>query len=211
MTQAKAIQPKIPKAKALAKEIKLKCDQLPKGKFTPDKKIEIQLIDEDGIVYTANVSPKSYRQAEAEVAEFENWMLVVSGKLQIAEQGCNILGAGIKVFEWKENILEGIKRTKTKVAQARVVKREISIKFSTEFPRAVPMPNKQVKVELIDDEEITYIASIKRKHWHTAETDAAEFENWMALVGGKLSINEQYYNILEPTIKIFEEKAKVTT
>jgi hypothetical protein len=58
---------------------------------------------------------------------------------------------------------------------------------------------------------ITYIASIKRKHWHTAETDAAEFENWMALVGGKLSINEQGYNILEPTIKIFEEKAKVTT
>ena len=211
MTQAKAIQPKIPKAKALAKEIKLKCDQLPFGKFTPDKKIEIQLIDEDGIIYTANVSPKSYRQAEAEVAEFENWMLVVSGKLQITEQGCHILGAGIKVFEWKENILEGIKRTKTKVAQARVVKREISIKFSTEFPRAVPMPNKQVKVELIDDDEITYIAPIKRKHWHTAETDAAELENWMALVFGKLSINEQGYNILDATIRIFEEKAKVTT
>ena len=211
MTQANAIKPKIPKAKALAKEIKLKCDQLPKGKFTPDKKIEIQLIDEDGIIYTANVSPKSYRQAEAEVAEFENWMLVVSGKLQITEQGCNILGAGIKVFEWKENILEGIKRTKTKVAQARVVKREISIKFSTEFPRAVPMPNKLLKVELIDDDEITYIAPIKRKHWHTAETDAAELENWMALVFGKLSINEQGYNILDATIRIFEEKAKVTT
>jgi hypothetical protein len=203
------IKTKIPKAKVLAKEIKLKCGELPKGKFTPDKKIEIKLIDEDGTIYTAKVSPKSYRQAETEVAAFEIWVLVVSGKLQIAEQGCNILEAGIKVFEWKENVPEEIKQTKTKVAQAKVVKREISIKFSTEFPRAIPMPNKLLKVELIDDDEITYIASIKRKHWHTAETDAAEFENWMALVGGKLSITEEGYNILEPTIRVFEEKVKV--
>ena len=104
MTQAKAIQPKIPKAKALAKEIKLKCDQLPKGKFTPDKKIEIQLIDEDGIIYTANVSPKSYRQAETDAAEFENWMALVGGKLSITEEGYNILEPTIRIFEEKAKV-----------------------------------------------------------------------------------------------------------
>jgi hypothetical protein len=33
----------------------------------------------------------------------------------------------------------------------------------------------------------------------------------MALVFGKLSITEQGYNILDATIRIVEEKAKVTT
>jgi hypothetical protein len=33
----------------------------------------------------------------------------------------------------------------------------------------------------------------------------------MALVGRKLSITEEGYNILEPTIRIFEEKVKVTS
>ncbi len=205
---ATQVKTKIPKAKAIAKEIKLKSRELPRAISLPDKKVKIELIDEDKTTYTAIVSAKSYRKAETEAAEFENWIAVVSGQLKITDFGCNILDAAIKVFEWQDKTLVGIKQIKTKVAKAKVVKREISLKFLVEFPRAVPMPAKKLKVELIDDDDITYTALINRKNWHKAETEAAELETWMAFVSGQLSINEQGCHILEAATKVFEQKAK---
>ena len=75
--------------------------------------------------------------------------------------------------------------------------------------KAHPLPS--IEIKLIDEDGTIYTANVSPKSYRQAETDAAEFENWMALVGGKLSITEEGYNILEPTIRIFEEKVKVTS
>lgn len=83
-------------------EITLKFSELPEALPAPNKKVEIRLTDQNGIVFTALINAKSWRKAEADVAAFEEWGGAVSGKLgQPTDGGFEVVDAGIKVFEKK--------------------------------------------------------------------------------------------------------------
>jgi hypothetical protein len=83
-------------------EITLKFNELPEAVPAPNKKVEVTLTDQNGVVFTALINAKSWRKAEADVAAFTDWGGSVSGKLgQATENGFEVLDAGIKVFEKK--------------------------------------------------------------------------------------------------------------
>lgn len=82
-------------------EITLKFSELPEAKPAPNKKVEVQFTDQNGITFTALLVAKSWRKAEASAAEFESWGGAVSGKLGRTEQGFEVLDAGIQIFEKK--------------------------------------------------------------------------------------------------------------
>ena len=52
-------------------EITLKFNELPQAQPAPNKKVEIQLTDQNGIVFTALLNAKSWRKAETSAAEVE--------------------------------------------------------------------------------------------------------------------------------------------
>lgn len=83
-------------------EITLKFDELPQVKSAENKKVEIRLTDQNGVVFTALINAKSWRKAEADAAAFTEWGGAVSGKLgQQIENGFQVIDAGIKIFEKK--------------------------------------------------------------------------------------------------------------
>lgn len=81
-------------------EITLKFSELPTATPAANKKVEVLLTDQNGIVFTALINAKSWRKAETDVAAFAEWGGSISGKLGArTEQGFEIVEAGIKVFE----------------------------------------------------------------------------------------------------------------
>lgn len=75
---------------------------LPTATPAPNKKVEIQLTDQNGITFTAQLNAKSWRKAEANTAEYANWAGSVSGKLgQRTDNGFEVIDAGIQIFEKK--------------------------------------------------------------------------------------------------------------
>ncbi len=82
-------------------EIVLKFSELPRAKPLPDKKVGVELTDQNGIAFTAILNAKSWRKAEANVAAFEMWAGAISGKLSKSNQGLEIVDAGIQIFEKK--------------------------------------------------------------------------------------------------------------
>ena len=75
---------------------------LPTATPAENKKVQISLTDQNGIVFTAQLNAKSWRKAESNTAEFADWAGAVSGKLgQRTENGFEIIDAGIQVFEKK--------------------------------------------------------------------------------------------------------------
>jgi hypothetical protein len=86
-------------------EIVLKFSEMPIAKPLPDKKVGVELIDQNGIEFTAILNAKSWRKAEASAAEFEMWAGAISGKLSKGSQGLEIVDAGIQVFEKKPKAL----------------------------------------------------------------------------------------------------------
>ena len=74
---------------------------LPTATPAENKKVEISLTDQNGIVFTAQINAKSWRKAEANVAEFADWAGTVSGKLGRAADGFEVIDAGIQIFEKK--------------------------------------------------------------------------------------------------------------
>lgn len=83
-------------------EITLKFNELPTAITAPNKKVEIELEDQNGVIFTALINAKSYRKAEADVQAFSDWGGAVSGKLgNKTDSGFEVLDAGIKVFEKK--------------------------------------------------------------------------------------------------------------
>jgi hypothetical protein len=87
---------------AVKSEITLKFNELPEAKPAPNKKVEVTLTDQNGVVFTALINAKSWRKAEADVAAFSDWGGSVSGKLgQATENGFEVVDAGIKIFEKK--------------------------------------------------------------------------------------------------------------
>ncbi len=63
------------------------------------KKVQVEVTDQNGINFTAILNPKSWKKAEANVAQFTEWSGVISGKLGKTEQGLEIINAGIQIFE----------------------------------------------------------------------------------------------------------------
>ena len=83
-------------------EITLKFNELPQATPAANKKVEIELTDQNGITFTALINAKSYRKAESEVATFTEWGGAITGKLGgKTEKGFEVVDAGIKVFEKK--------------------------------------------------------------------------------------------------------------
>lgn len=83
-------------------EIRLKFNQLPEAKPVANKKVELSLTNQNGVVFTALIDAKSWCKAEADVATFSDWGRDVSGKLgQPTTNGFEVIEAGIKVFENK--------------------------------------------------------------------------------------------------------------
>jgi hypothetical protein len=83
-------------------EITLKFNELPSATPAANKKVEITLTDQNGVVFTALVNAKSWRKAEADAATFSEWGGAVSGKLgQPTSDGFEVLEAGVRIFEKK--------------------------------------------------------------------------------------------------------------
>lgn len=83
-------------------EITLKFNELPEAKPAPNKKVEVTLTDQNGVVFTAAINSKSWRKAEADVQAFSDWGGAVSGKLgQHTANGFEVVDAGMKIFEKK--------------------------------------------------------------------------------------------------------------
>ena len=83
-------------------EITLKFNELPEALPAPNKKVEISLTDQNGVIFTALINALSWRLAEADAQSFSNWGGAVSSKLgQATANGFEVIDAGIKVFEKK--------------------------------------------------------------------------------------------------------------
>ena len=82
-------------------EITLKFSELPEAKPLPNKKVEIELTDQNGVTFTVALNAKSWRKAETNAAEFESWAGMVSGKLGKTDLGFEVLDAGVQIFEKK--------------------------------------------------------------------------------------------------------------
>lgn len=75
---------------------------LPEFQPAPNKKVEIQFTDQNGIIFTALVNAKSWRKAESNTVEFADWAGAISGKLGKREDGgFEVVDAGIQIFEKK--------------------------------------------------------------------------------------------------------------
>jgi hypothetical protein len=74
---------------------------LPAATPVEGKKVQLELTDQNGITFTTQVNAKSWRKAEASVAEFADWAGMISGKLGRTDKGLEILDAGIQIFEKK--------------------------------------------------------------------------------------------------------------
>lgn len=75
---------------------------LPTATPAENKKVQIELADQNGIVFTAQINAKSWRKAETNTKEFADWAGAVSGKLgQRTEDGFEVIDAGITIFEKK--------------------------------------------------------------------------------------------------------------
>ena len=75
--------------------------ELPPAKPVEGKKVEVEFTDQNGLVFTAQINGKSWRKAEASVAEFADWAGMVSGKLGRTDNGLEVLDAGVQIFEKK--------------------------------------------------------------------------------------------------------------
>lgn len=80
---------------------------LPPAAPTPNKKVQIEITDQNGINFTVILNPKSWKKAEASVAQFADWSGMISGKLGKTEQGLEIIDAGIQIFEKKPLVSQG--------------------------------------------------------------------------------------------------------
>jgi hypothetical protein len=76
--------------------------ELPTASPAANKKVEISLTDQNGIVFTALINAKSWRKAETNVSEYGDWAGLISGKLgPRTENGFEVLDAGIQIFQKK--------------------------------------------------------------------------------------------------------------
>ncbi|QLE59924.1 hypothetical protein [Nostoc sp. TCL26-01] len=76
--------------------------ELPTATPAANKKVEVSLTDQNGVVFSALINAKSWRKAESNASEFGDWAGAISGKLgQRTENGFEVVDAGIQLFEKK--------------------------------------------------------------------------------------------------------------
>ncbi|NEU83747.1 hypothetical protein [Nostoc sp. UIC 10630] len=76
--------------------------ELPTATPAANKKVAIELTDQNGIVFTAQVNAKSWRKAETNASEFGDWAGAISDKLgQRTSNGFEVVDAGIQIFQKK--------------------------------------------------------------------------------------------------------------
>jgi hypothetical protein len=85
--------------KVFKKDFTLKFEGMPEAVPMPEKKVKVEIIDEEGLKFTAMLSGKSWRKAQATTLEFEHWIGKISGQLSKGDDGLEILAAGIEIFE----------------------------------------------------------------------------------------------------------------
>jgi hypothetical protein len=75
---------------------------MPVAKPAENKKVEVELVDQNGTVFKVLLNAKSWRKAESNAAEYADWAGAISGKLgQQIENGFEIVDAGVQIFEKK--------------------------------------------------------------------------------------------------------------
>ena len=75
---------------------------LPQANPAPNKKVEVNIIDQNGVNFSVLLNAKSWRKAESNAQAFADWVGAISGKLgQASDGGFTIEGAGIQLFEKK--------------------------------------------------------------------------------------------------------------
>ena len=75
---------------------------LPKANPAPNKKVEVNIADQNGVNFSVLLNAKSWRKAESNAQVFADWVGAISGKLgQASDGGFTIIGAGIQLFENK--------------------------------------------------------------------------------------------------------------
>jgi hypothetical protein len=75
---------------------------MPVAKSAENKKVEVELADQNGTVFKVLLNAKSWRKAESNAAEYADWAGAISGKLgQQIENGFEIVDAGVQIFEKK--------------------------------------------------------------------------------------------------------------
>ncbi|MBD2598141.1 hypothetical protein H6G74_28005 [Nostoc spongiaeforme FACHB-130] len=76
--------------------------ELPTATPAANKKVEVSLTDQNGVVFTALINAKSWRKAEANALEFGDWAGAISGKLgQRTDSGFEVVDAGVQIFQKK--------------------------------------------------------------------------------------------------------------
>jgi hypothetical protein len=80
---------------------------LPTAKPAANKKVLVELTDQNGVIFTALINAKSWRKAEANAAEFVEWVGAIAGKLgQRTAGGFEIVEAGVQIFEKKPKAIK---------------------------------------------------------------------------------------------------------
>ena len=75
---------------------------LPQANPAPNKKVEVNITDQNGVNFSVLLNAKSWRKAESNAQAFAGWVGAISGKLgQASDGGFTIEGAGIQLFEKK--------------------------------------------------------------------------------------------------------------
>ena len=75
---------------------------LPQANPAPNKKVEVNIADQNGVNFSVLLNAKSWRKAESNAQAFTDWVGAISGKLgQPTSNGFTVEGAGIQIFQKK--------------------------------------------------------------------------------------------------------------
>ena len=197
------------KLKVIKVETTLRFEGLPSAREIPNKKVKVQLPQAGGTIFTVIMSTRSWRRAKASAAEFVNWSgIITSEDLSKNEHGWRLSEAGVKILETEvkqpEEEIELVELPDPNAIEPKVLKVDTKIRFAG-LPKAKPMPDKKVKVQLTREEDgIVFSAFLNTKTWRKAEADAKEFKHWVGVISGRFGTNEQEAELMEAGVKIYE-------
>jgi hypothetical protein len=93
-------------------------------------------------------------------------------------------------------------------SQAKLFKKEITLKFDGSMPEAEPLPDKKVLVKLTDESGTVFSAILNAKSLRKAAATAAELEHWIGAISGQLQKGADGWEIAIAGIQVFEQKIK---
>jgi hypothetical protein len=206
------------KLKIIKVETTLRFEGLPSAREMPNKKVKVQLPQADGTIFTVILSTRSWRRAKVSAAEFANWSgLITSEDLSKDRHGWRLSEAGVKILETEVKpstaeiepveiveVIEPVEAVEPIEIEPKVLKVDTKIRFAG-LPKAKPMPDKKVKVQLTREEDgVVFSAFLNAKTWRKAEADAKAFKHWVGVISGRFGTNEQEAELMEAGVKIYE-------